>query len=180
MERTALAKAERTESLVKNESVFQELAADCWSIGAGIGKGLKAAANDMCEHPGEFAMRAGVVALSGFVLGGMQRSAGLLRFTAEAALVGGSFSAMRNLSGTAFDDSVLSGLSHEDKLAKRGERIGQFLFDTAAFTLVGTAGAKFGQRLLSNVEFSSSQFNTPTMSSFDRVMMDKMNNRGSY
>jgi hypothetical protein len=178
MEFATLAKAERTESTLKNESVFQDLAADCWSIGAGIGKGLKAAANDMCEHPAEFAARAAVVAVTGFVLGGMQRSAGLLRFGAEAVVVGGTFSAFRNLSNAAFSDGSRSVLSHEAMLTKKGENIGRFLFDTAAFTLAGTAGAKFGQKMFSNMDFSSSQFNSPTMSSFDRMIMDKMNNRG--
>jgi hypothetical protein len=178
MEHSALARTERVDSNVKNESIFQELAADCWAIGAGIRNGLKSAANDVVEHPGEFAMRMGIVATTGFVLGGMQRSAGVLRFAAEAALVGGAFSAMRNLSNATFTDGALgSRLTQDEKLTQRGENIGRFLFDTAAFTLAGTASAKFSQKMFSNIELSSPQFNSPTMSSFDRLMMDKMNNR---
>ena len=178
MERTALTRLERTESSVKNESVFQELANDCWSIGAGIGKGLKAGVNDALEHPVEFAARAGIMMTAGFVLGGMQRTAGLLRLTGEATVVGGALSAFRNLSNTGFDSSLRSDLSRDTRLGHTGEKIGQFLFDTAVFTAAGAASAKFSQKMCANVDFSSSQWNSPTMSSFDRMIMEKMSHRG--
>jgi hypothetical protein len=178
MERTALAKLERTESSVKNESVFQEIANDCWSIGAGIGKGLKAGVNDAMAHPVEFAARVGIIMTTGFVLGGIQRGAGLLRLTGEAALVGGTISAFRNLRNTGFDSSLRTDLTRDTRLGRTGEKIGQFLFDTAVFTAAGAASAKFSQKMFSNVDFSSSHMNSPSMSSFDRMIMEKMNTRG--
>jgi len=172
----------------EDEAFRTKLAREAWVLAAGLAKGAKDSVEEIISEPGAAAGRLGVALFAGCLLGAGQRTAGLTRMGLEAVGVGMSVAFCRDLLQPqrwsdvrdALSDACQSSANTDRSVALIGDKLGRFAFDTLLLSGLTLGASRFGQKMLFDVPSSLGSFESGYVSSYDRMILDKMNRTHPY
>ena len=176
------------ENSSEDEAFRTKLAREAWVLAAGLANGARDGVEEIIAEPGTAAGRLGVALFAGCLLGAGQRTAGLTRMGLEAVGVGMGVAFCRDLLQPqrwsdvrdALSGAWQSSANTDRSVALIGDKLGRFAFDTVLLSGLTLGAAKFGQNFLADIPSSLGSFESGYVSSYDRMILDKMNRTHPY